>query len=56
MTTALEYLAAIGHDSQPAHSIARAVLDSPRRLSYFGGWHTFEEDERLQTAATILLS
>jgi hypothetical protein len=47
----LEYLAAIDDAAEPAYGTARAVLDSPRRLSYFGGWHVFEEDERLQAAA-----
>ncbi|XVU30084.1 HEAT repeat domain-containing protein [Actinoplanes sp. CA-054009] len=50
MITALEYLARIG---QPV-PIARAVLDSPRRLAYFGSWRTFIEDERLRAAATTL--
>ncbi|MFD0522271.1 HEAT repeat domain-containing protein [Paractinoplanes durhamensis] len=56
MTAALGYLAAIGPAAEPAHPIARAVLDSPKRLAYFGGWHVFEEDERLQAAAITLLS
>ena len=52
---ALEHLAAIGAAAAPAHPIARAVLDSPRRLSYFGGWHVFAADERLRNAAALLL-
>lgn len=55
MITALEYLAAIGRPAEPAHPIARAVLDSPRRLFYFTGWHAFDEDERLRAAATSLV-
>ncbi|WP_033341458.1 hypothetical protein [Catenuloplanes japonicus] len=56
MITALERLAAIGPAAEPAHVIARAVLDSPQRLSYFGGWHVFKEDEHLRSHATTLLS
>jgi hypothetical protein len=56
MTTALEYLATIGPAAEPAYPIARAVLDNPRRLSYFGGWHIFESDERLRAAASTLLA
>ena len=55
MITALEHLAAIGAAGEAAHAIARAVLDSPRRLSHFGGRHVCGEDERLRTAAAALL-
>ena len=56
MIRALEQLATIGPAAEPALPIAHAVLHSPRRLSHFGGWHAFEEDERLRAAATTLLS
>jgi HEAT repeat protein len=56
MITALKRLAAIGPAAEPAHPIGHAVLNSPHRLSYFGGWHVFEEDEQLRAAATTLLS
>lgn len=55
MITALEHLATIGPAAAIAGPIARAVLDSPRRLSCFGGWHVFDADERLRAAATVLL-
>ncbi|UMP07499.1 HEAT repeat domain-containing protein [Amycolatopsis sp. EV170708-02-1] len=35
--------------------LAQAVVDSERRLAYFGGWRTFTEDEQAYTAATTLL-
>ncbi|MEV4758570.1 hypothetical protein AB0J86_26165 [Micromonospora sp. NPDC049559] len=54
MINALERLARIGAPAAPAVPIARAVRDSPRRLSYFGGWRVFAEDERLRAAATVL--
>ena len=56
MITALEHLAAMRPAAVPARLIARAVLDRPHRLSYFGGWHVFAEDERLRGAAATMLS
>ncbi|KHD72011.1 HEAT repeat domain-containing protein [Actinoplanes utahensis] len=53
--TALERLAVIGALTAPVVAIARAVLDSPRRLSYFGGWNVFRSDERLRAAAATVL-
>lgn len=52
---ALEYLAAIGTAAKTAAPIARAVLDSPHRLSCLGGWHVFDQDERLRLAAADIL-
>lgn len=46
---ALEHLAAIG--APAAAPIARAVLDSPRRLAGSGGWRVFTDDERLRAVA-----
>ncbi|MDQ1646875.1 MAG: hypothetical protein QOJ50_3059, partial [Cryptosporangiaceae bacterium] len=51
---ALRYLADIGAPAAPAVPIAEAVLASPRRLSYFGSWRAFTEDEDLRTSAAAL--
>ncbi|MEU4420838.1 hypothetical protein AB0F81_09435 [Actinoplanes sp. NPDC024001] len=65
MITALEHLAAIGPAAAAdpvaaagpagaAGTVARAVLNSPRRLAYSGSWRVFAEDERLRAAADAL--
>ncbi|MEV1113770.1 HEAT repeat domain-containing protein [Actinosynnema sp. NPDC049800] len=53
--SALRYLADIGSPTAPVVALARAVADNPRRLAYFGGWHTFAEDEAVREAADDLL-
>lgn len=44
----------IGTSDKAATGIARAIMDNPRRIAYFGGWRTFTEDEELRTAAAQL--
>ncbi|MBB5800363.1 HEAT repeat protein [Saccharothrix ecbatanensis] len=53
---ALRYLADIGASTERVTTLARAILDNPRRIAYSGGWHTFAEDEEIRAAATRLLS
>jgi HEAT repeat protein len=53
---ALRYLADMNASTDRVTTVARAVLDNPRRIAYFGGWHTFAEDEEIRAAATRLLS
>lgn len=54
--TALRYLADLGAATERVTTLARSVLDNPRRIAYFGGWHTFAEDEEVRAAAARLLS
>ncbi|WP_033442207.1 PBS lyase [Saccharothrix sp. NRRL B-16314] len=53
---ALRHLADMGAATERVTTVARSVLDNPRRIAYFGGWHTFAEDEEVRTAAARLLS
>ncbi|UGT44281.1 hypothetical protein LTV02_13175 [Nocardia yamanashiensis] len=52
---ALCHLADIGEVDDRTRSMARAIVENPRRIAYFGGWRTFTEDERIRTAASALL-
>lgn len=54
MRAALRYLADMGTPAASAAPIARAVLNNPRRLAYFGSWRTFVEDEEVRAAAASL--
>ncbi|RSN22471.1 PBS lyase [Amycolatopsis sp. WAC 04169] len=53
---ALRHLADLEATDDRVRELAQAVVDSERRLAYFGGWHTFSEDEQAYTAATALLA
>jgi HEAT repeat protein len=55
--SALRRLADIGSPAAtgPVLAVARAVLDSPRRLASHGSWRGFLEDEELRIAATEIL-
>ena len=52
---ALERLAEIGATTDGVRATARAITENPRRISYFGGWRAFTEDEAVRTAARTLL-
>ena len=54
--SAMRYLAAIPGTSGQAEGIARAVLTSPRRLAFSGGWRTFDEDDQIRAAAAAYLT
>lgn len=52
---ALRHLADLEATGDRVRELAQAVIDSERRIAYFGGWHTFTEDEQVYTAASALL-
>jgi hypothetical protein len=53
---AMRHLAAITGTSGQATGTARAVLANPRRLSFSGGWRTFDEDDQIRAAAAAYLT
>jgi hypothetical protein len=52
---ALRHLAATGELDNRARGIARAIVDSPRRIACHGGWRAFTGDEEIRAAAAKLL-
>ncbi|OXM48894.1 hypothetical protein [Amycolatopsis alba] len=49
------HLADIAIDDH-VRTAARAITANPHRITYFGGWRVFTEDEQLRTAASALPS
>ena len=52
---ALDDLAEIGLRTPEVTAVAESVMTAPHRLAYFGGWCTFDEDDRARAAAADLL-